>query len=148
MYPFELDSNAFFRGVKGAPEASRSVIKAAEASTVPKGHAIKGKALDDTWAITIHVKAESPIDRGKEGIRAYEEEETATVKQPNVSFKMLKRRMKSSFKEIRESLSAQKLPEPDVIHAFLSDSEGMTAFSGEEYGEHHYPSYRKACRRF
>ena len=45
MYHFELDSNAFFRVVKGAPEASRSVIKAAEASTI-KGEALEGTQLE------------------------------------------------------------------------------------------------------
>lgn len=45
MYHFELDFNAFFRVVKGAPEASRAVIKAAEASTV-KGEALEGTQLE------------------------------------------------------------------------------------------------------
>jgi hypothetical protein len=45
VYHLELDSNAFFRIVKRTPEASRSVIKAAEASTV-KGEALEGAQLE------------------------------------------------------------------------------------------------------
>jgi hypothetical protein len=45
VYHLELDSNAFFRIVKRAPEASRSVIKAAEASTI-KGEALEGAQLE------------------------------------------------------------------------------------------------------
>jgi len=108
---------------------------------------IKGRARSNSWAIKIHIKAESPIDRKKERAGGHEEKKAATPNQPNVPFKLLKNRMKSSFKEIGESLSARKLPEPDVIHAFLSDSEWMTAFPGGKYGEQSYPAYLGACRR-
>lgn len=108
---------------------------------------IKGKARNNNWAIKIHIEAESPLDREKERAGAHEEKKAATAKKPYAPFKLLKNRMKSSFKEIGESLEAQKLPEPDVIRAFLSDSELMTAFPGEKYGEPYYPAYREACRR-
>jgi XXXCH domain-containing protein len=108
---------------------------------------IKGKSRNHTWAIKMHIKAEPPIDRQKKETMAHEGNQASTATTSNVTFKMLKKRMKSSFKEIGESIAARKLPEPDAIHAFLSDSQWMMAYGGEKYGKDRYPAYREACRR-
>ena len=108
---------------------------------------VRGKARDNGWEIKIKIKAESPKGPEPEDTSTHEARRTAPVAEPDVNYKSLKKKMKASFRDIGESLAAQKLPEPDIIDAFLSDSELMMAFTGEKYGESHYPAYRDACHR-
>jgi len=108
---------------------------------------VQGKARENGWEMKIKIKAESTEDSEAGKGRAHAEREAAPSPQTDVSYKSLKKRMKSSFRSIGASLAAQKLPEPDLIDAFLSDSERMLAFSGEKYGEPCFPAYRDACRR-
>ena len=108
---------------------------------------VRGKARNNGWEIKIKIKAEASENSEPERSSAHGEEEAAPAVKPDVKYNALKKRMKSSFRDIGESLAAQKLPEPEIIDAFLSDSEVMTAFAGEKYGESYYPAYREACRR-
>jgi XXXCH domain-containing protein len=64
-----------------------------------------------------------------------------------VRYSSLKKKMKSSFNDIGVSLGNQKLPEPEVINAFLFDSELMMTFQGDKYGASCYPAYQQACQR-
>jgi len=108
---------------------------------------VQGKARDNDWEVKIKIKAESPEDPKSKCGNAHGAEVAAPAAKPDVQYKPLKNRMKSSFRGIGESLAAQKLPDPDLIDAFLSDSELMMTFPGEKYGESSYPAFREACRR-
>lgn len=61
-------------------------------------------------------------------------------------YKILKKRMKKTFKSISEALEAGRLPESGVVSSFLSDSRLMVGFPG--YGDAFYEPYRAACRAF
>jgi XXXCH domain-containing protein len=108
---------------------------------------VRGKARDNGWEIKIKIKAEPPENPEAECSGAHGEENAAPAAQPEVNYKSLKKRLKSSFRDIGESLAAQKLPEPAIMNAFLSDSGLMMSFPGEKYGESCYSAYREACRR-
>ena len=103
------------------------------------------KATHNSWGVLTEA---GPLksDDGEAG--AVEPPSAEAPVKPTSKYKPLKKRMKSSFKEIGESLAAQKLPEPDILDGFLADSERMMAFAGKKYGEADYPAYRQACRQF
>ena len=61
------------------------------------------------------------------------------------SYKALKKRMKTAFKTIGESLLLEELPERATIDSFLRDSALMTAYPGR--GDETYSTYKDACRR-
>jgi XXXCH domain-containing protein len=108
---------------------------------------IKGKVRDGAWELKAKIKAEAaPAPEQAAGVVA-ETAEAPAAEKPQVKYKDLKKRMKSSFKDIAASLEAQRLPEPEILEAFLADSDRMTAFAGAKYGEPYYPAYREACRR-
>jgi len=107
----------------------------------------KAKPLDNGWGVKITIRAESPKDLETESGPLQVERDAPPPAKHDVNYTSLKKRMKSSFRSIGESLAAQKLPEPDIIDAFLEDSERMLAFPGEKYGAPCYPAYRDACRR-
>lgn len=108
---------------------------------------IKGRARERAWELKIKIKA--PIvpnpapEKPEEDVRP-EADDSAKSK---VNYKQLKKRMKASFSGLGESLAANKLPAPEMLDTFLADSDLLTAFAGEKYGESHYPAYQRACRR-
>ncbi len=108
---------------------------------------LKGKAREENWELKIKFKAERPSEVPQEPEDASPTTEIAASGKPRIKYKSNKKRMKTSFKDIGESLTAQKLPEPEVLNAFLAESDLMTAFPGEKFGEAHYPDYRQACRQ-
>lgn len=113
---------------------------------------IKAKARENAWELKIKIKA-APDHDGEAGVPVGENlppaDATAATAadQPPIKYKALKKRMKSTFKDIGESLEMQKLPEPGILNSFLADSDLMTAFAGEKYGERYYPEYTAACRQ-
>ena len=108
---------------------------------------LKGKARPDSWDLKIKIKAEPLPELSPGGTDAASASESAVDGKPQIKYKSLKKRMKTSFKDIGESLAAQKLPDPSVLEAFLTESDIMMAFPGKKYGEPDYPAYREACRQ-
>lgn len=58
------------------------------------------------------------------------------------SYKSLKKRMRASFKALRQAVQAGAMPPPQAVASFLSDSLLMVEYPG--YGDEHYPAYRAA----
>lgn len=148
--PFE-DVPAYLRLLADAVEKNSDNLPA-ELADLPEPIAkleMKGKVRNGTWELKIKIKAETapspelPLANDLETRPASESPRT----KPGIKYKSLKKRMKSSFKNIAEALKAQKLPESDIMDTFLADSELMTTFAGAKYGEAHYQDYRDACRR-
>jgi XXXCH domain-containing protein len=108
---------------------------------------LKGKAGDSGWTLKIKIKADPPAEIIAPETGTDQAPSASASAKPQIKYKQLKKRMKSSFKQIRESLDAQKLPDPEVLNGFLTDSERMMAFAGQKYGEPDYPAYRQACRQ-
>lgn len=69
-----------------------------------------------------------------------------TDKGEKSAYKTLKKKMKSDFKAIRESLVNGGFPPPETVSAFLRDSDAMLAYPG--YGDEYYAEYQAACGRF
>jgi XXXCH domain-containing protein len=110
--------------------------------------AVKGKARNNAWEIKIKVAAEPRTGPAPKNPRTSGGAETpSTAYQPGIDYKQLKQALKASFKSIGISLASQKLPEPEVVGAFLTHSERMMTFTGRAYGEPHFPIYRKICQR-
>jgi XXXCH domain-containing protein len=65
-------------------------------------------------------------------------------KPKKLKYKDLKKRMKKSFKAIKESVSDSRLPERSDLVSFLNDSEQMVSYPG--YGDAYYSEYQKACQ--
>ena len=105
---------------------------------------IKGRARDALWELKIKIKAASTLEPVNPTDEA--SAETVAPTKAKVKYKSLKKKMKSTFKNMGESLEALNLPEPELMSAFLADSERMLSFTGKKYGEMHYPAYREACR--
>ena len=61
-------------------------------------------------------------------------------------YKTLKKRMKSSFKLIREALESNQMPMAAILESFIRDSELMVTYPG--YGDEFYEAYRNLCSRF
>lgn len=58
------------------------------------------------------------------------------------SYKSLKKRMRSSFKALRQAVQAGTMPHPEAAASFLADSLLMVEYPG--YGDEHYAAYRTA----
>lgn len=63
-----------------------------------------------------------------------------------VKYKTLKKRMKTNFKAVTESLAADVLPGEAAVAAFLEDSRLMTTFPDK--GAEFYGDYERACTDF
>ena len=108
---------------------------------------IKGKAYGADWVVKIKIKAKASPDPEMETAATVETVPAHQTAKPTIKYKDLKKRMKTSFEAIGESLTAQRMPESDVFNSFLADSDLMMAFTGEKYGEAFYSDYQKACHR-
>lgn len=108
---------------------------------------IKGRAREDAWELKIKIRAETAPEL--ESVKSADDvaAETTAPTRAKVKYKQLKKKMKSDFKTMGESLEALKLPEPEIMRAFLAESDRMLSFTGKKYGESHYPTYREACRQ-
>lgn len=56
-----------------------------------------------------------------------------------VKYGSLKKRMKSQFKSIMESLAFGNMPNLDLVRAFVADGERMCSYPGK--GDEYYPAY-------
>lgn len=61
-----------------------------------------------------------------------------------ITFKHLKKRMKSSFKLISENLAANRFPDRAVVDGFLEDVDRMSRFP-DQCGGKRYSEFKKAC---
>ena len=104
---------------------------------------IKIKHLASGYSVKVKVKTESSdIDDDKKvelhkDIRGGPESE--------VSFKHLKKRMKSTFKLINKDLVAGRIPSKEVVESFVVDTDFMGKFP-EKCGEP-YSEFKKTCDR-
>jgi XXXCH domain-containing protein len=137
---------AYLRQLAGALENETDNIPE-ELKNLPEPMAkfeIKGRARNALWELKIKIKAEPAPEPAEPTDEAAAE--TAAPAKAKGKYKPLKKKMKSTFKNMGESLEVQKLPEPELMSAFLADSDRMLSFKGKKYGETHYPAYREACR--
>ncbi len=61
-------------------------------------------------------------------------------------YKSVKKRMKSTFGSIRDSLAENRMPNTDTVASFLDNSRLMVSYEG--YGDDFYTEYTDACQRF
>jgi XXXCH domain-containing protein len=110
---------------------------------------MEGKAKDGDWKLKIKLKGEPPPAPQAEAVADKQPAEAGepSADPPDIKYKTLKKRMKTSFKSIGEAIADRRFPEPATLDTFLSDSELMVGFAGARYGDVHYPEYREACRR-
>ncbi|MDJ0785107.1 MAG: GAK system XXXCH domain-containing protein [Desulfosarcinaceae bacterium] len=66
----------------------------------------------------------------------------AGLEEQKPKYKRLKKRMKSTFKEIRASLEELRLPEEEIVRQFCEDSALMVTYPGK--GDPHYAAYTQA----
>ncbi len=57
----------------------------------------------------------------------------------------LKKRMQTAFTAMRDALARGEMPSPEIVSAYLLDSERMQTFRGAE--EEAYPAYAALCAR-
>lgn len=93
--------------------------------------------------ITFKIKVESALAISPQAADGLASETESPGKS---KYKSLKKRMKSTFGSIRDSIREDRMPDPGVVKSFLEDSELMVGFPG--YGDEYYGEYTKACRQF
>lgn len=96
-------------------------------------------------AISLQAKVETPLT-GEPAATAVGETEGRKTDPDKPKYKALKKRMKSTFGSIRDSLSENRMPEAEVVRSFLDDSVLMVSYPG--YGDEYYDAYSETCRRF
>lgn len=108
---------------------------------------VKGKRRSDGWEMKVKLKAGLSSESSADDSVIPKTDRVDVTSEPiERPYKHLKKRMKSSFKSIGEAIEHQQLPDADTLHAFLADSDQMTAFAGGKYGQEYYPAYLEACR--
>lgn len=65
-----------------------------------------------------------------------------------IKYKQLKKRMKKSWKAIKESSGAGAIPPEDVTRAFLEDSDLMVTYPEKDKGPEYYDRYIEAVDSF
>jgi XXXCH domain-containing protein len=98
------------------------------------------RSFQDSMFVKVKVKKPEASEELEE-----EEMEAARNKE---DYKKLKKRMKTYFKELQDSLDKGQFPSREIVSVFLRDSETMLTFTGKGRGEEHYEEYRAACRDF
>ena len=63
-----------------------------------------------------------------------------------LSYKSLKKRMKTTFKFLEHSLASSMLPPQEIVESFLADSAAMCAH--QDRGPQDYAPYAKLCESF
>ena len=59
-------------------------------------------------------------------------------------YRPLKKRMKKSFKKIKELVKRNELPPRSLLEDFLAEATVMVSYSG--FGDEHYHDFSEACR--
>ncbi len=93
--------------------------------------------------ISLKAKVESALAAAPQ---ASEMPASEAASQTKPKYKSLKKRMKSTFGSIGDSLREDRMPAPEAVKSFLEDSELMVGYAG--YGDEYYGEYTNACRRF
>lgn len=94
------------------------------------------------------VAPKTPGGHGREDGRSAEmpPPDTGADEKRRPSYSRLKKRMKAQYRDITRSLQDHRLPEPDVVDAFMADSARMVTYPGK--GDEYYPAYTAACQGF
>jgi XXXCH domain-containing protein len=96
--------------------------------------------------VDVKLKAKSSLISNEVTQDSEFESGSDTTDEEKPKYKKLKKRMKSSFKAIAESLSHDTFPEALTVKSFIADSELMISYSG--YGDEYYPVYREELLQF
>lgn len=65
-----------------------------------------------------------------------------------LSYKQLKKRMKKTYKEIKNQIETDVVPSSVIVAQFIEDSETMMTFDDDEYGPKFYDAYRDGMTLF
>ena len=98
----------------------------------PSGYSVKVKVKTESLDLIDSAEVESNSDKDD-------------VPTTEVSFKHLKKRMKSSFKSINKDLLAGRIPNREVVESFVADTDDMGRFP-EKCGDP-YPGFKMICDR-
>ena len=98
----------------------------------PSGYSVKVKVKTDSSDLIDSSEIESNPDSGD-------------LPTTGVSFKDLKKRMKSSFKSINKDLLARNIPKREDVESFVADTELMVQFPAK-CGDP-YPEFKMTCDR-
>jgi hypothetical protein len=129
VYHFEIDSNAFFRVVKGASEASRSVIKAAEAITI-MAVVIVGVSVLALWAYDERNRAEDEKVRAETAEQEARIAEQETRRQASIGLAAQTRlQLENGNQDTAILLALEALEE----YPYTSQAESALAQAVEEY---------------
>ena len=99
-----------------------------------------------TWTVPDAVAAEVHLKEKKGSLvlklkcrwatlAEYQPEAREPVARWQESFKTVKQRMASQFKEFKEAVAQGQLPAPELIADFMRDSQAMAALTEPEWGE-------------
>ena len=120
---------------------------------------LKLKRKSDSLSVKVKVETQPQLDESSKtdirpATKAIARPTTDKVPEPSYTsdkiekpkYKTLKKRMKSSFKLIREALESNQMPMAAILESFIRDSELMVTYPG--YGDEYYEAYRNLCSRF
>ena len=120
---------------------------------------LKLKRKSDSLSVKVKVETQPQLDEtsptgARPAAEAIARPKTDKVPMPSYTsdkmekpkYKTLKKRMKSSFKMIREALESDHMPMAPILESFIRDSELMVSYPG--YGDEYYEAYRNLCSHF
>ena len=58
-------------------------------------------------------------------------------------YRPLKKRLKRSFKKLKERVEKNELPPRDIIENFMAEAAVMVSYPG--FGDEHYQDFKEAC---
>ncbi|MGD8250962.1 MAG: GAK system XXXCH domain-containing protein [Desulfobacterales bacterium] len=133
----------FFRSIADAIEGNVPVDGEDAAGLFDDFYKASLKLKRKGPTIALEAKVESPPPAVPEPIDDPGQGQQAPGKP---KYKSLKKRMKSTFGSIRDSLAQNRMPAADIVASFLEDSRLMVGYEG--YGDDYYGEYADACQRF
>ena len=101
------------------------------------------KKEGDLFSLKVKVKEAETASLGEESV-AGAIQGTEPVGKP--SYKSLKKKLKSSFSELKKLLTQDVPPNTETVRRFLDESDCMLTFPG--MGDEHYEEYKRCCQEF
>ncbi|GBC59628.1 hypothetical protein DENIS_0567 [Desulfonema ishimotonii] len=133
----------FFRDMADTPEGKTSRTSPEFNFDPGNFRKLKIGLKKEPDGFSLKIRAKQP----REAACGTAQAETGTGEEAgDFKYNTLKKRMKSRFKTICESLANNTLPGEAVVTAFLRDSRLMTAWP--DYGDEYYEAYDQACTAF